>query len=176
MENSNMSITEDLLRNSALYREFQAERKEILKHKWLESEKAGYDIGFERALVDWIVKHRKKWRKEREKQSFLEQIQKKGVNIDVFSDSVEFSCTRALAPTEYESRQGLAEIAGFYECSPSHTLKRASAPLTSPILGGVFANEYQNADKNYRIHFHEGLELMVASNQESLKIANVRKE
>jgi hypothetical protein len=57
---------EDLLRNSSLYREFQAEREEILRHKWIESEKAGYDIGFERALTDWIVKHRSKWRKGRQ--------------------------------------------------------------------------------------------------------------
>ena len=55
----------DLLRNSSLYREFQAEREEILKHKWIESEKAGFDIGFERALLDWIVKHRANWRKAR---------------------------------------------------------------------------------------------------------------
>jgi hypothetical protein len=58
----------DLLKNSSLYREFQAEREEILKHKWIESEKAGYDIGFERALTDWIVKHRSKWRKARQAQ------------------------------------------------------------------------------------------------------------
>ena len=55
----------DVLKNSSLYREFQAEREEILKHKWIESEKAGHDIGFERALTDWIVKHRSKWRKAR---------------------------------------------------------------------------------------------------------------
>ena len=58
--------TSDLLKNSSLYREFQAEREEILKHKWLESEKAGRDIGFERALTDWIIKHRSKWRKARQ--------------------------------------------------------------------------------------------------------------
>jgi hypothetical protein len=56
----------DLLKNSSLYREFQAEREEILKHKWIESEKAGRDIGFERALTDWIIKHRSKWRKSRQ--------------------------------------------------------------------------------------------------------------
>jgi hypothetical protein len=56
----------ELLKNSSLYREFQAEREEILKHKWLESEKAGKDIGFERALTDWIIKHRSKWRKSRQ--------------------------------------------------------------------------------------------------------------
>jgi hypothetical protein len=54
------------LRNLSLYKEFQAEREEILKHKWLESEKAGYDIGFDRALTDWILKHRTKWRRARQ--------------------------------------------------------------------------------------------------------------
>lgn len=54
-----------LVMNSALYREFLAEREEILRHKWLESEKAGHDIGFERALLDWIVKHRANWRRQR---------------------------------------------------------------------------------------------------------------
>ena len=58
--------TGDLLKNSSLYREFQAEREEILRHKWIESEKAGRDIGFERALTDWIIKHRSKWRKSRQ--------------------------------------------------------------------------------------------------------------
>ena len=60
------SSANDLLKNSSLYREFQAEREEILKHKWIESEKAGRDIGFERALTDWIIKHRSKWRKSRQ--------------------------------------------------------------------------------------------------------------
>ena len=36
-----------------------------MRHKWIESEKAGHDIGFERALTDWIIKHRTKWRKSR---------------------------------------------------------------------------------------------------------------
>ena len=54
-----------LLKGSRLYREFLAEREEILRHKWIESEKAGHDIGFEKALLDWIVKHRSSWRAQR---------------------------------------------------------------------------------------------------------------
>jgi len=53
---------------SSLYQEFLAEREEILRHKWIESEKAGKDIGFERALLDWIRKHREDWRKGRKPQ------------------------------------------------------------------------------------------------------------
>ncbi len=55
--------------NSVLYKEFLAERAEILKHKWIESEKAGKDIGFEKALLDWIVKHRSNWRERRRKEA-----------------------------------------------------------------------------------------------------------
>ena len=57
---------EDAFKNLSLYREFQAEREEILRHKWLESEKAGRDIGFENALIDWIMNHRTGWRKSRQ--------------------------------------------------------------------------------------------------------------
>lgn len=60
---------EDFIKQSSLYQEFLAEREEILKYKWLESEKAGYDIGFERALLDWIRKYRDNWRASRRMQS-----------------------------------------------------------------------------------------------------------
>ena len=55
----------EFVKKSSLYQEFLAEREEILKHKWLESERLGYDIGFERALLDWIRKHREGWRTAR---------------------------------------------------------------------------------------------------------------
>ena len=61
------------VKESALYKEFLAERAEILKHKWIESEKAGKDIGFERALLDWIMKHRSNWRERRRKEARTEQ-------------------------------------------------------------------------------------------------------
>jgi hypothetical protein len=51
----------ELLRNSLLYRHFQAQREEILKHKWYESEKAGRDIGFELARTDWTIRYRAQW-------------------------------------------------------------------------------------------------------------------
>ncbi len=55
----------NLVTNSVLYKEFLAEREEILRHKWIESEKAGHDIGFEKALLDWIVRFRSSWRDKR---------------------------------------------------------------------------------------------------------------
>lgn len=59
------SNSRDFVKQSSLYQEFLAEREEILRHKWLESERLGYDIGFERALLDWIRKHREGWRAAR---------------------------------------------------------------------------------------------------------------
>ena len=56
------------LQHSKVYQEFLAEREEIMRHKWLESEKAGHDIGYDRAVLDWIMNHRDKWRKRRRAQ------------------------------------------------------------------------------------------------------------
>src|SRR3989338_10015679 len=141
------STIEDLLKTSALYREFQAEREEVLRHKWIESEKAGYDIGFERALIDWIVKHRARWSKWRKRKSFLEKIQHYGINILVFSNVDEFNYNKSLPATEYDSKKGLEEITGEYESDSSNTLRKTGLSLNSPLLAGVFANEYQ--DRNH---------------------------
>lgn len=62
MSDPSLKEQDNLFQKSALYQEFLAEREEILRHKWIESEKAGHDIGFEKALLDWIVKHRAAWR------------------------------------------------------------------------------------------------------------------
>ena len=76
-DNSEMPSSEEdqsqFVKNSVLYKEFLAERAEILKHKWIESEKAGTDIGFEKALLDWIVKHRSNWRDRRRKEARTEK-------------------------------------------------------------------------------------------------------
>lgn len=66
---ANTEQTIDFAERSSLYKEFLAEREEILRHKWLESEKLGQDIGFERALLDWIRQHRQNWRNHRSRVS-----------------------------------------------------------------------------------------------------------
>ncbi len=55
------------LKNSLLYRELKAEHDEILRHKWFVSEKAGYDVGFDVAVIDWKLKHFSDWRRERQR-------------------------------------------------------------------------------------------------------------
>ena len=41
-----------------------AENDEILRHKWFESEKAGRDVGYSFARMDWILRHRTAWMKK----------------------------------------------------------------------------------------------------------------
>jgi hypothetical protein len=76
-EKQEKTPAESFAGQSSLYREFLAEREEILRHKWIESEKAGSDIGFERALLDWIRKHRDYWRSARR-----EETMARGRNAD----------------------------------------------------------------------------------------------
>ena len=47
------------------YGEFLAELDEIQRLKWLSSELASADVGFESALNDWVLSHRSVWRAER---------------------------------------------------------------------------------------------------------------
>ena len=58
-------LANDLPKNSARYVEFQAEPEEILHDRQHESGKAGHGVGFERALADWLIKHRSQWNKSR---------------------------------------------------------------------------------------------------------------
>ena len=52
--------------NKSLYTSFLDMKSEIEKHKWIESEKWGRDIGFEIALIEWIAKHRYGWLKQKQ--------------------------------------------------------------------------------------------------------------
>jgi hypothetical protein len=62
MQERNDSVA---LERSALYQELISKREEILRHKWLESQKVGHDVGLEQTLFDWIRHHRNNWRNAR---------------------------------------------------------------------------------------------------------------
>lgn len=49
---------------SRYLKQCRREREEILRHKWIESEKAGHDIGDDRAILDWAIHHRSTFRRE----------------------------------------------------------------------------------------------------------------
>lgn len=42
---------------STLARYLLAGRDEILRHKWLLSERVNYDVDFDHALIDWVRRH-----------------------------------------------------------------------------------------------------------------------
>ncbi len=52
------------VKSSDLYKRFTEEREHILKNKWFMSEREGKDVGFERALLDWVFNHRNNWTKK----------------------------------------------------------------------------------------------------------------
>jgi len=55
------------LSSTKLYKHFLAMREEVLRHKWFESEKAGKDVGFEFALLDWNIRFKSSWDKNKPK-------------------------------------------------------------------------------------------------------------
>ena len=57
----------NLLTGSLLFRERKAERDAINRYRRVQSECLGYDIGFDAALVGWMLRHRKSWREDRKK-------------------------------------------------------------------------------------------------------------
>ncbi len=53
----------------------QSQQEEIKKYKWIESEKAGRDIGWERARREWLAKHFPAWKRSRWERAIQEAIQ-----------------------------------------------------------------------------------------------------
>ena len=41
----------------------KSQQDEINKHRWIESEKIGRDIGFDKASQDWLKNHFGSWKK-----------------------------------------------------------------------------------------------------------------
>ena len=46
------------MKQTRLVRDWQAIRHEVETHKWLESERAGRDVGWDRAYTDWMIRYR----------------------------------------------------------------------------------------------------------------------
>jgi len=55
------------VKETSIYKEFLALKEEVNKHKWYESERAGKDIGWAQAVVDWTIKFKTKWLQERKR-------------------------------------------------------------------------------------------------------------
>jgi len=86
-----------------LLKENEEQMREIERHKWIESEKAGYDIGEHRAVEDWMQKCAHIWRAERE------SLEKNG--WEVLRVRVGIEKGLHMRPTST-----LAGIAGRFKC------------------------------------------------------------
>ena len=67
-----------------------AEREAVLRHKWFQSEKAGRDIGFEKALFSWMLYHRSLWlesRRDLVRKLCIVAVQSRHCGVDVFRSS-----------------------------------------------------------------------------------------
>jgi len=59
-ENGSVGIdccTEEWVKNTSLFRKREAMKQDIQRHKWCESQRLGYDIGWDRAAVDWMIRN-----------------------------------------------------------------------------------------------------------------------
>lgn len=52
--------------NSSYFRLIREEHDEIMKLKWIESERAGHDIGKDYAIWLWSMRHRNQWLEARQ--------------------------------------------------------------------------------------------------------------
>ena len=48
----------DWIQSTSLFSHWNAMKEQILLHKWYESEKAGHDIGWDKAAANWMIHHR----------------------------------------------------------------------------------------------------------------------
>lgn len=44
-----------LIENTLLYKRYMKEKEHILRNKWYMSERIGTDVGYEKALLDWLI-------------------------------------------------------------------------------------------------------------------------
>ena len=45
------------IERTSLVQRWRAMKQDVLLHKWYESERAGHDIGWDRAFVDWTLRY-----------------------------------------------------------------------------------------------------------------------
>ena len=65
-ETKELPLANTSLKNPSLYGASKAKREEILKPKGHEAAEMVHDVGFQRALANWIIQRRSQWRESGE--------------------------------------------------------------------------------------------------------------
>jgi hypothetical protein len=60
---SSRVMKQQIQKTDPLVEILQSQQEEIKKYKWIESEKAGHDIGWECAAHEWSHKHFPEWKR-----------------------------------------------------------------------------------------------------------------
>src|SRR3989338_8340650 len=136
-----------LLENSDLYKNFTAECEEILKHKWIESEKVGRDVGYEWALTDWIIRHRHGWRKNINFSRNMVHLKERGIDVRIYKDKREFYGIKPATNEEYKCPPELIEIVGHFTIVDEYLFKKKDS---------------------YKIHLIGGYEMAVEGSKKEL--------
>ena len=55
---------------------------EINRHKWIESEKVGYDIGFNKAAEDWVLRYADQWERTDQNRGVTKVVKAKKAKND----------------------------------------------------------------------------------------------
>jgi len=50
------------------------QQEEVAKYKWIECEKAGQDIGWERAIAEWLERHFPAWERHQKSRAINEAL------------------------------------------------------------------------------------------------------
>ncbi|EKD27318.1 MAG: hypothetical protein ACD_79C00761G0003 [uncultured bacterium] len=56
------SENDDVVLGSKFYKEYCLKKEQILQYKWIESEKAGKDIGLDKAWLQWESRYYNMWK------------------------------------------------------------------------------------------------------------------
>jgi hypothetical protein len=57
-------MNNDIRNSDPLLELIRVQQEEVAKYKWIESQKAGQDIGWERATTEWLEKHFAGWERD----------------------------------------------------------------------------------------------------------------
>jgi hypothetical protein len=67
--------TKRIRRIDPLAEELRSQVEEIKKYKWIESEKAGRDIGWDKAANEWMQTHFPAWKRHRWNRALKQALQ-----------------------------------------------------------------------------------------------------
>jgi len=137
---------------------------EILKHKWIESQKSGRDIGFATAALDWIKKFGQSWKRANNINDELQELMERRryrrfkINLPIKIKSSDLELDAQIkefnhigldftsdAPLDVESYVEITTLPSNDDCTFSNMRLRAK------VIKSISYQKSQNQNKKYLI-------------------------